>query len=45
MYQTLAYYLKRIKYIEDYIFFQNHNRFQKKLSDRSPVKYRETVAA
>jgi transposase InsO family protein len=31
--------------VEEYIFFYNHNRFQKKLSDRSPVEYREEVAA
>jgi transposase InsO family protein len=31
--------------IEEYIFFYNHQRFQKKLNDRSPVEYREEVAA
>ncbi|WP_420901840.1 IS3 family transposase, partial [Paenibacillus alvei] len=27
------------------VSFYNHERFQKKLNDRSPVEYRETVAA
>jgi len=31
--------------IRDYVWFYNHGRFQKKLNDRSPVEYRETVAA
>lgn len=31
--------------IQDYISFYNHERFQKKLNNRSPVEYRETVAA
>lgn len=33
------------KQIEEYISFYNQNRFQRKLSNRSPVEYRETVAA
>lgn len=31
--------------VEEYIFFYNHNRFQKKFNGRSPVEYRETAAA
>ena len=31
--------------IKEYILFYNQNRFQKKLNDRSPVEYRETVVA
>ncbi|WP_441931188.1 IS3 family transposase [Paenibacillus sp. 2TAF8] len=31
--------------ISEYILFYNQNRFQKKLKDRSPVEYRETVEA
>lgn len=31
--------------IQEYVSFYNHERFQKKLNDRSPVEYRETVAA
>jgi len=31
--------------IQEYISFYNHGRFQKKLNDRSPVEYRETIAA
>ncbi|PCL90551.1 hypothetical protein CPZ30_22185 [Paenibacillus lautus] len=31
--------------VNEYILFYNQNRFQKKLNDRSPVEYRETVAA
>lgn len=31
--------------VEEYIFFYNHNRFQKKFNDRSPVEYRETAVA
>ncbi|MGG0816205.1 IS3 family transposase, partial [Paenibacillus alvei] len=30
--------------INEYVSFYNHERFQKKLNDRSPVEYRETVA-
>ncbi|WP_317980299.1 IS3 family transposase [Paenibacillus glycanilyticus] len=31
--------------VEEYVSFYNNERFQKKLNDRSPVEYRETVAA
>ncbi|WP_409347299.1 IS3 family transposase [Paenibacillus sp. MBLB4367] len=31
--------------IANYIAFYNKERFQKKLSDRSPVEYRKTIAA
>lgn len=31
--------------IAQYIDYYNHERFQKKLGDRSPVEYRETIAA
>ncbi|WP_103109600.1 IS3 family transposase [Brevibacillus reuszeri] len=31
--------------VEEYIFFYNHNRFQNKFNDRSPVEYRETAGA
>lgn len=31
--------------VSEYLYFYNHNRFQKKLSDLSPVEYREVVAA
>lgn len=31
--------------IDDYIYFYNHERFQKKLGHRSPVEYRQTMAA
>ncbi|PQP88521.1 hypothetical protein CPT76_09265 [Paenibacillus sp. AR247] len=31
--------------IQEYVSFYNHERFQKKLNDCSPVEYRETVAA
>ncbi len=31
--------------IQEYVSFYNNERFQKKLNDRSPVEYRETVAA
>nr|WP_175495149.1 IS3 family transposase [Paenibacillus sp. cl141a] len=31
--------------MNEYILFYNQNRFQNKLNDRSPVEYRETVAA
>jgi putative transposase len=31
--------------IHEYVSFYNQDRFQKKLNDRSPVEYRETVAA
>ncbi|WP_373426109.1 IS3 family transposase [Paenibacillus radicibacter] len=33
------------KAIQEYVAFYNYERFQKKLNDRSPVEYRETVAA
>ncbi|WP_414694752.1 IS3 family transposase [Paenibacillus sp.] len=29
----------------EYILYYNTERFQKKLGDRSPVEYRETIAA
>ncbi len=31
--------------VSEYIAFYNHDRFQKKLNNRSPVEYRETVVA
>ncbi|HZG83363.1 MAG TPA: IS3 family transposase, partial [Paenibacillus sp.] len=31
--------------IAEYILYYNTERFQKKLGDRSPVEYRETIAA
>jgi putative transposase len=31
--------------VSDYVSFYNHERFQKKLNDRSPVEYRHAVAA
>nr|WP_274517945.1 IS3 family transposase [Paenibacillus sp. A9] len=31
--------------IQEYVSFYNYECFQKKLNDRSPVEYRETVAA
>jgi putative transposase len=31
--------------VEKYITFYNQSRFQKKLGDRSPIEYRETIAA
>ncbi|WP_442951694.1 IS3 family transposase [Paenibacillus sp. GYB003] len=31
--------------IANYITFYDEERFQKKLSDRSPVEYRKTIAA
>jgi len=31
--------------IQEYVSFYNHERFQKKLNDRSPVEYRETAVA
>ncbi|WP_083261573.1 IS3 family transposase [Brevibacillus brevis] len=31
--------------IEKYIWFYNHERFQKKLNQRAPVEYRNTLAA
>lgn len=31
--------------IAEYIFYYNHDRFQKKFSDRSPIEYRKAVAA
>ncbi len=31
--------------VEKYIAFYNQSRFQKKLGDRSPIEYRETIAA
>lgn len=31
--------------VEKYIAFYNHKRFQKKLGDRSPIEYREAIAA
>jgi putative transposase len=31
--------------VEEYILFYNNDRFQKKLSDRSPVEYRIAAAA
>ncbi|MNK56210.1 Integrase core domain protein [compost metagenome] len=33
------------KQVREYISFYNQSRFQKKLNNRSPVEYRETVAA
>ncbi|WP_425462719.1 IS3 family transposase [Melghirimyces algeriensis] len=30
--------------VEDYIFFYNKERFQKKLGDLSPAEHREKVA-
>lgn len=33
------------KMIAEYITFYNNERFQKKLGDRSPVEYRESIAA
>ncbi|TPG88743.1 hypothetical protein EEL32_08015 [Brevibacillus laterosporus] len=30
--------------VETYIAFYNQSRFQKKLGDRSPIEYRETIA-
>ncbi len=32
-------------FIADYIEYYNHERFEKKLGDRSPVEYREAIAA
>ncbi|RED21537.1 integrase-like protein, partial [Brevibacillus brevis] len=31
--------------IEKYIWFYNHERFQKKLNQCAPVEYRNTLAA
>jgi transposase InsO family protein len=31
--------------LAQYITFYNHERSQKRLGDRSPVEYRETIAA
>ncbi|WP_411830655.1 IS3 family transposase [Paenibacillus lautus] len=31
--------------IHEYVLFYNNERFQKKLNDRSPVEFREAVAA
>ncbi|WP_309808914.1 IS3 family transposase, partial [Paenibacillus hunanensis] len=31
--------------VSEYIAFYNHDQFQKKLNNRSPVEYRETVVA
>ncbi|MBD7971383.1 IS3 family transposase, partial [Paenibacillus gallinarum] len=31
--------------VSEYILFYNQDRFQKKLNNRSPMEYRETVAA
>lgn len=31
--------------VEEYVSFYNNERFRKKLNDRSPVEYRETVVA
>ncbi|MEE4571151.1 IS3 family transposase, partial [Paenibacillus polymyxa] len=33
------------QHVREYISFYNENRFQKKLNNRSPIEYRETVAA
>ncbi|PWV86606.1 transposase InsO family protein [Paenibacillus cellulosilyticus] len=33
------------RYIKEYIEYYNHERFQKKLGDRSPVEFREAIAA
>ncbi|MEC0206740.1 IS3 family transposase [Paenibacillus lautus] len=31
--------------IHEYVLFYNNERFQKKLNDRSPVEFREAIAA
>jgi putative transposase len=33
------------KCVAEYIDYYNHERFQKKLGDLSPVEYREAIAA
>ncbi|WP_242300319.1 IS3 family transposase, partial [Bacillus cereus group sp. BfR-BA-01321] len=34
-----------IQAIEEYIYFYNHKRFQKRLNHRAPIEYRISMAA
>ncbi|WP_445662499.1 IS3 family transposase [Brevibacillus sp. FSL K6-0770] len=46
MYRCSAKSLEELNHsFEKYTVFYNQNRFQKKLGDRSPIEYREAIAA
>ncbi len=43
--RKVAFVRQKMKAIQEYIHFDNHSRFQKKLNNLSPIEYREKAAA